>query len=340
VYAWGIVFALLAGCASQAGHICQKLAVNRETAQAFSGERGFFARLLRRPLWLAGLALELGAGTVFFLLAQVRLGPALIPGLTATGLILLAVGSAWIVREALGFGELLGIAFLIASAVLLGRSRLAIDLSSFDILDAGFLARAAAFSAAVTTLFFALRLRPVAGRGAKPAIRGAKPAIRGAKPAIRGAKPAIRGAKPAIRGAKPAIRGVSAALGSGLLYVLSNFWVGPFTGAVLRLFRGELGLPVWAMFAFSSAALVLTNLFGIAELQKAFRVSRAAVAVPLQTLPTQIAPGLVYLLVFRLPPPSRGSLWLFALGAGLILISSFLIGWREPAGQSALRRPA
>ncbi len=131
-----------------------------------------------------------------------------------------------------------------------------------------------------------------------------------------------------------------AALGSGLLYVLSNFWVGPFTGAVLRLFRGELGLPVWAMFAFGSAALVLTNLFGIAELQKAFRVSRAAVAVPLQTLPTQIAPGLVYLLVFRLPPPSRGSLWLFALGAGLILISSFLIGWREPAGQSALRRPA
>jgi hypothetical protein len=308
VYAWGIVFALLAGCASQAGHICQKLAVNRETAQAkpaFSGERGFFARLLRRPLWLAGLALELGAGTVFFLLAQVRLGPALIPGLMATGLILLAVGSAWIVREALGFGELLGIALLLASAVLLGRSRLAIDLSSFDILDAGFLLRSAAFSAAVTALFFALRLRPVAGRGAKAAIRG-----------------------------------VPAALGSGLLYALSNFWVGPFTGAVLRLFRGELGLPVWAMFAFGSAALVLTNLFGIAELQKAFRVSRAAVAVPLQTLPTQIAPGLVYLLVFRLPPPSRGSLWLFALGAGLILISSFLIGWREPAGQSALRRPA
>ena len=118
----------------------------------------FFARLLRRPLWLAGLALELGAGTVFFLLAQVRLGPALIPGLMATGLILLAV-----------------------------------DLSSYDILDAGFLVRAAAFSAAVTALFFALRLRPVAGRGAKPAIRG-----------------------------------VSAALGSGLLYVLSNFWVGPF----------------------------------------------------------------------------------------------------------------
>jgi hypothetical protein len=291
VYAWGIVFALLAGSAGQAGHICQKLAVNQVPE-----ETGFFRRLLARPLWLAGLALELGAGTVFFLLAQVRLGPALVPGLMATGLITLAVGSAWIVHEAPGFGELLGIGLLIASAVLLGGSRLAIDLASFDILEPGFLARAAVFSAAVTVLFFALRLRG-----------GAR-------------------------------RGVPAALGSGLLYVLSNFWVGPFTGAVLRLFRGELGLPVWGMFAFGSAVLVLTNLFGIAALQQAFRVSRAAVAVPLQSLPTQLAPGLVYLLVFRLPPPSRGSLWLFALGAGLILISSLLIGRREPAGVA--ERPA
>jgi hypothetical protein len=285
-YAWGIVFALLAGSAGQAGHLCQKLAVNQEAA----GETGFFRRLLARPLWLAGLALELGAGTVFFLLAQVRLGPALVPGLMATGLITLAVGSAWIVREAPSLGELLGIGLLIASAVLLGGSRLAIDLARFDVLEAGFLSRAAAFSAVVTVLFFALRLRGAARRG------------------------------------------VPAALGSGLLYVLSNFRVGPFTGAVLRLFRGELGLGVWGLFAFGSAVLVLTNLFGIAALQQAFRVSRAAVAVPLQSLPTQLAPGLVYLLVFRLSPPSRGSLWRFVLGAGLILASSFLLTRGESAG--------
>ena len=301
MYAWGIVFALLAGAASQAGHICQKLVVNQEPARA----QGFFARLLRRPLWLAGIFLEIGLSTVFFLLAQVRLGPALIPGLMATGLIVLAVGSAWIVREALSLGELLGMALLIASAVLLGRSRLAIDLGSFDILERGFLGRAALFSAAVVALFLACRLPR---RGLNP--------------------------------------GPRLALGSGLLYVLSNFWVGPFTGAVLRLFRGELELAVWAMFAFGSVALVLTNLFGIAELQRAFRVSRAAVAVPLQTLPTQVAPGLVYLLVFRLPPPSRASLWLFALGACLILASSFLIGRRQSGeacssrrGRAAVQRP-
>jgi hypothetical protein len=284
VYGWGILCALLAGFVSQAGHICQKLVVNQESSR----EKGFFARLLRRPLWVSGMILELGVSTVFFLLAQVYLGPALIPGLMATGLIVLAVGSAWIVREPLGFGDVLGIALLIAAAALLGISRLAIDLADFDIFDYGFLKRAGIFSAAVTVLFFAFRL---------PRRRS----------------------------------GALHALGSGLLYVLSNFWVGPFTGAVLRLFRGELGLPVWGMFAFTSAVLVLTNFFGIAELQRAFRVSRAAVAAPLQTLPTQVAPGLLFLFVFRLQPPSRGALWLFALGAGLIVASAFLI--RSPAAR-------
>jgi hypothetical protein len=95
------------------------------------------------------------------------------------------------------------------------------------------------------------------------------------------------------------------------------------------------------MFAFGSAALVLTNLFGIAELQRAFRVSRAAVAVPLQTVPTQVGPGLVYLLVFRLPPPSGAALWQFALGAGLVAASSLLIGSRQGiAGQAAGSRCA
>ena len=314
MYAWGVACALLSGIAGQAGHIFQKLAVNqavgggagaergaqppRASSRARPDSRGFFTGLLRRPLWLAGVVLEIGVGAVFFLLAQVHLGPALIPGLAAAGLIVLAVGSAWIVREPLGLGEVLGIAFLIASAVLLGRSRLAIDLAEYDVLDPGFLRRAGLFSAAVTAVFFVLLLAQARTRHAP-----------------------------------------LHALASGLLYVLSNFWVGPFTGAVLRLFRGELGLPVWAMFAFCSAVLVVTNLFGIAELQRAFRGSRAVVAAPLQSLPTQIAPGLMYLFVFRLPPPSRGALWLFALGAGLIAASSFLLGSRREAGRDRVLQP-
>jgi hypothetical protein len=301
MYFWGVIFAVLAGICNYAGLILQKLAVNEVEGGASGGggagraggeagrtgaERGgFFARLLRRPLWVLGLVLEIGAGTVFFLLAQVYTGPALIPGLMASGLIVLALGSAWILREPLAFADLLGIVSLVAAAVLLGLSHLDIDLAAYDVLDAGFLKRAALFSLVVLGLFLALLFF---GRRKR--------------------------------------HGLYHAACSGLLFVLSNFWVGPFTGTVLRLFRGRFSLPLAVMFAFTSAALVLTNLFGIAELQRAFRVSRASVAVPVQILPTQIAPALVYLLVFRLRPPSGGAFLLFVFGAVLIVASSFLLG--------------
>jgi hypothetical protein len=252
---------------------------------------------LRRPLWVLGLVLEIGVGTVFFLLAQAYAGPALVPGLMASGLVVLALGSAWFLREPLTYGDLLGIVTLIAAAVLLGLSHLSIDLAVFDILEAGFLRRAALFSVVVLALFLILLLL---GRRKQ------------------------RGHRNSARW-----RGLNHALRSGLLFVLSNFWVGPVTGTVLRLFRGRFSLPLAAMFAFTSAALVLTNLFGIAELQRAFRVSRASVAVPVQMLPTQVAPALVYLVVFRLQPPSGGALLLFALGAVLVVASSFLLGGRQ-----------
>ena len=296
MYLWGVIFAVLAGISNYAGLILQKLAVNEVTGASGSERGGFFARLLRRPLWVLGLVLEIGVGTVFFLLAQVYAGPALIPGLMASGLIVLALGSAWILREPLAFGDLLGTVSLAAAAVLLGLSRLSIDLASFDILEPGFLWRGALFSLAVLGLFLALLLFGGNRR-----------------------------------------RGVYHALCSGLLFVLSNFWVGPFTGTVLRLFQGLFSLSLAAMFAFTSAALVLTNLFGIAEMQRAFRVGRAAVAVPVQMLPTQVAPALMYLFVFRLQPPSGGALLLFVLGAALTVASSFLIrGRREETPQEAL----
>ena len=309
MYLWGVIFAVLAGLSNNVGLILQKLTVNEVDGRARTASRadsaamtaagtagaepgGFFARLLRQPLWVLGLVLEIGVGTVFFLLAQVYTGPALIPGLMASGLIVLALGSAWFLHEPPTFGDWLGIAALIAAAVLLGLSHLSIDLAVFNILEAGFLRRAALFSAVVLVFFLIL---VALGRRKR--------------------------------------RGLNYALRSGLLYVLSNFWVGPFTGTVLRLFQGRFSLPLAAMFAFSSAVLVLTNLFGIAELQRAFRVSRASVAVPVQMLPTQVAPAIVYLVVFRLEAPSIGALLLFALGAILIVISSFLLGGSQDRAQ-------
>jgi hypothetical protein len=351
MYLWGVIFAVLAGLSNNVGLILQKLTVNEVDGRARTASRadsaaktaagtagteagGFFARLLRRPLWVLGLMLEIGVGTVFFLLAQVYTGPALIPGLMASGLIVLALGSAWFLHEPPTFGDWLGIAALIAAAVLLGLSHLSIDLAVFDILEAGFLRRAALFSAVVLVFFLilvALERRKRCGQRHSAGANSATLTRGGANSATltRG------GANSATltRGGAGRSRGLNYALRSGLLYVLSNFWVGPFTGTVLRLFQGRFSLPLAAMFAFSSAVLVLTNLFGIAELQRAFRVSRASVAVPVQMLPTQVAPAIVYLVVFRLEAPSIGALLLFALGAILIVVSSFLLGGSQDGAQ-------
>ena len=338
MYLWGVIFAVLAGLSNNVGLILQKLTVNEVDGRARTASRadsaamtaagtagaepeGFFARLLRQPLWVLGLVLEIGVGTVFFLLAQVYTGPALIPGLMASGLIVLALGSAWFLHEPPTFGDWLGIAALIAAAVLLGLSRLSIDLAAFDILEAGFLRRAAIFSVVVLAFFLIL---VAAGRIRRwGRWRGDRNSA---------------GANSATL-ERGRWRGENYALRSGLLYVLSNFWVGPFTGTVLRLFQGRFSPALGAMFAFTSAVLVLTNLFGITELQRAFRVSRASVAVPIQMLPTQVAPAIVYLVVFRLQAPSAGALLLFVPGAVLIVVSSFMLGGSQDRARETPRQP-
>ena len=286
MYSLGVALAILSGTAHNIGILLQKKVVNR-----IAGNRqGFFAKLIRNPLWLVGFIIQIGLGTTFFLLAQVRLGPALIPGLMAFGMIVLVIGSVWILKERLGLGEISGIALLVAAITLLGLSRLTINVEDFDVLAGNFLVRAAVFSLVGTAFILILEiLRRRSGR----------------------------------------YQGSILAVSSGLYYVLSNFWVGPFMGAVLRIFKGNLTLPVIALFLTGSAILVVTNMFGIAKLQLAFRVTNASLAIPIQQIPIQVAPAFVYLAVFRLTPPSAVSVLMFCSSIILIIASTFVLAGQQ-----------
>jgi hypothetical protein len=281
-----VVLAVASGVAHNIGILLQKKVVN----QISESRRGFFARLVRNPLWLTGFVIHMGLGTALFLLAQVRLGPALIPGLMAAGLAVLVLGSVWILRESLGAAEIAGILLLILAITLLGLSRLAIDLEEFDVLGRGFILRSVLFTAIVAAVILLLEL------SAKRVGR---------------------------------CRGSLLAVSSGLFYVLSNFWVGPFMGVVLRIFKGIFTLPVIALFAAGSAILVITNLYGIAKLQLAFRITNASLAIPIQQIPIQMAPALVYLAVFRLPPPSLTAVAFFCVAIVLIIASTFILARRQ-----------
>ena len=63
--------------------------------------------------WLLGLILQLAIGSVFFMVAQLLIGPDLVPGLMAAGLIVLAIGSVRILGETLKRDEYIGIIIMI-----------------------------------------------------------------------------------------------------------------------------------------------------------------------------------------------------------------------------------
>ena len=286
MYGVGVALAIVSGFVHNIGILLQKKVVNQIAAD----RQHFFARLIRHPLWLAGFIIHMGLGSALFLLAQVWLGPALIPGLMAAGLVVLILGSIWILEERLGAAEITGIFLLVAAITLLGLSRLTIDVEEFDVLARGFVLRSALFSSVITALILILEIL----------------------------------AKRMTR-----YRGSVLAVSSGLFYVLSDFWVGPFMGAVLRIFKGNFAFPVIALFTAGSAILVITNMFGIAKLQLAFRVTNATLAIPIQQIPIQTAPALVYLAVFRLSAPYTASLLMFCLAIVLIIVSTFVLARRQ-----------
>ncbi|MHA1237535.1 MAG: DMT family transporter, partial [Candidatus Hodarchaeales archaeon] len=129
-YLLGVTLAILAGFVINYGMVLQKKVVN-----AHKNDEEFLKNLAKNPTWLTGLVLQFVLGTIFMLTAQLFIGPALIPGLMASGLIILAVSSVKILGETLSRYEILGIAVMILATVLLGLSELSIPTEDINLLD-------------------------------------------------------------------------------------------------------------------------------------------------------------------------------------------------------------
>ena len=87
-YLLGVFLAILSGSINNVGLVLQKKVVNEVAPEA-----KFFRSLVKKPVWIIGLLMELIIGSIFFMIAQIYIGPALISGLMAFGLIFLAIGS-------------------------------------------------------------------------------------------------------------------------------------------------------------------------------------------------------------------------------------------------------
>ena len=148
-YWLGVSLAISSGLSNHIGTVLQKKVINE-----LPNESKFFRSLVKERLWLIGLILQYGLGAIFYMAAQFFIGPALIPGFMASGLIVLAIGSIKILGETLNKAEILGIFLMIVAFFLLGISELSIDIASTNLLEISFLIRIIIFTLVVILFSF------------------------------------------------------------------------------------------------------------------------------------------------------------------------------------------
>ena len=278
-YILGVVLAILSGIANNFGTVLQKKVVNEHR-----NDEEFLKNIAKDKTWLIGLILQLAIGSIFFMVAQLLIGPALVPGLMAAGLIVLTLGSIKILGETLKRDEYIGIIVMIIGILLLGLSELSIPTETLNLTS---------YILTMTIFTVVLVLGAIICKILAKKIGRAKALL--------------------------------LAIFSGFMFSLSNFWISP----LMTVFEQMNFTPVYiVIFIVASVILVLTNIFGITELQKAFTAGQASNLIPVQQVPIQITPIFIYFFVFLLTAPPIAFVYI-SIGVALIILSSFLLGKRQ-----------
>jgi len=285
IYWFGVICAIGSGLLSNFGVVLQKKVINELPSQ-----ENLMKSLIRNKLWVSGLIINFAIGTIFYLIAQTLIGPALIPGLMASGLIILAVGSVYILKESFMYKELVGILFMIIAISFLGLSELSIELAEANILEFQFLLRVFIF----TFVFIGISL-------------------------------ICEG----IKNQFDFYKGIALAIFSGNMFGLSNLWVSILIATIGKVFGGVFLWEELILFIISCVLLILTNALGIIKMQQAFTLGKAGNLVVIQQVPIQTAPIMIYFLVFLAMPPSIFSVILLLLSIAFIITSSYLLGKRQ-----------
>ncbi|NVM36186.1 MAG: hypothetical protein HWN81_11370 [Candidatus Lokiarchaeota archaeon] len=284
-YLLGVFLAILSGSINNIGLVFQKKVVNEVPPEA-----KFFRSLVKKPLWITGLLMELAIGSVFFMIAQIYIGPALIPGLMAFGLIFLAIGSVKIVGETLKKEEIIGIIIMITAIFLLGLSALSIDIVSINILAVDLVLNMTIFT---VVLFLGSFVCEILQRKFEK------------------------------------FKGILLAISSGFQFSLTNFWIAPLMAVIAHVFGGTASVGEIFLFIVCAVILIAASIIGIMKIQQSFQVANASRMIPIQQVPIQITPIIAYFFVFTLMPTTIFPIIYVISGVSLILLSSFLLAKRQ-----------
>ena len=288
-YLIGVGAAILAGMAFYSGIVVQKIAVSR-----LQDHSRLMYRLIRTPLWIEGFAIQFVIGIPLNLIAAAMIGPAILPGLMATGLIALVIGSIRLGHEAFGRTDALGILFVMSAATLLGLAGLGIDMKSVDFYDAPFLSRLVGFSAMVACFSVACHI---------------------------------------LQGKNNQLRGIFRTLDAGFMFVQSNLWLSIMMSFFFRWQAGSFSTKDILPAIISTAVAATGSILGVTETQRAFQTGDASRLVPIQAVPQQILPVITYFVVFQLTPSTNGAFVLAGAGVALVLLGSTLLARRQVALQ-------
>jgi len=284
-YLLGVFLAILSGSINNVGLVFQKKVVNEVADDA-----KFFRNLVKKPLWITGLLMELAIGSVFFMIAQLYIGPALIPGLMAFGLIFLAIGSVKIIGETLKKEEIIGIILMITAIFLLGLSELSVDIAGINILAFDLVFNITIFT---IVLFLGTFICDILQRKIDK------------------------------------LKGILLAIASGFQFSLTNFWIAPLMAVIAHVFGGNASLGELFLFIASAIILIAASIIGIMKIQQSFQVANASRMIPIQQVPIQITPIIAYFFVFTLMPPTVLPIIYVLIGVALIILSSFLLAKRQ-----------
>jgi len=289
-YIIGTVFALLAGVATYVGLAIEKKAVNKIPAENRS--KGFLKTLIKSRLWDLGIFIHIGLGTVFFVIAQYMIGPALVPGIMISGLVVLIIAATKIVGEKFTLIDIAGIVMLVIGAVFIAASQLVIDSSKINLADQKIIFRIFSFSFVILGLWLLSNF--ISARSIKY---------------------------------KALFKGLAA----GFPYCIGNFWITVFYASLMPVFKGNSSTLLIFFLAISIVILIVSNLFGITEIQAALKCGEVGYVIPMQQIPVQITPILYFYYVFMLKTPANNSLIWILIGMILIIIGGFMLGKKQQA---------
>jgi len=283
-----MLFAVLSGACDASGAILQKRVINKIPIE--ERDDRFMRRLLRSPIWLLGLSMSLVLGTVCVLTAQNMIGPALVPGLSASGLIFLAVGSVKLIDEKLKPSEAAGIALMVIGIFCLGYSNLSIPGDSVDLLADNLIIRIAVFSLGLGLcwlLAFAL-------------------------------------ARSAFHEARGFLMAVSAGISLGIM----NLWLLPLILTIGLVFSGVALAIQSVIFVAACIILVVTDIVAIRQVQEAYKFAPASKVQPILQIPIQITPILIFFFVYKRSASGLAGFFI-PIGVLMIILSGFLLGKRK-----------